>query len=198
MITVTGFRQPEFSGISSATSVRSTYSTAAMATEDGALKLPGSCAEVPVKSISADRLRLVHPHRDLDHRAAVELVAALAVAQRPDHPAHRLLGVVLHVPHVGVHHVQPEVLDQRPQFGDALLVGGDLRAQVGQVGRRVAGRVRGRAQQAASVSASRSSPPATSSQLSISTPSSSTRVLNAGIEPGVIPPISAWWPREAT
>ena len=55
MITRTGLRQPEFSGISSATRVRSTYSTAAIATEDGALKLPGSCAEVPVKSISADR-----------------------------------------------------------------------------------------------------------------------------------------------
>ena len=27
-----------------------------MATEDGALKLPGNCAEVPVKSISADRV----------------------------------------------------------------------------------------------------------------------------------------------
>ncbi len=26
-----------------------------MATEEGALKLPGSCAEVPVKSITADR-----------------------------------------------------------------------------------------------------------------------------------------------
>ncbi len=55
MITRTGFRQPEFSGISSATRVRSTYSTAAMATDDGALKLPGSWAEVPVKSISARR-----------------------------------------------------------------------------------------------------------------------------------------------
>jgi hypothetical protein len=42
-----------------------------------------------------------------------------------------------------------------------------------------------------SVAASRSSPSRTSSQLSISTPSSSTRLLNAGIEPGVIPPISA-------
>ena len=55
MITVTGLRQPEFSGISSSTRVRSTYSTAAMATDDGALKLPGSWAEVPVKSISAVR-----------------------------------------------------------------------------------------------------------------------------------------------
>ena len=48
------------------------------------------------------------------------------------------------------------------------------------------------------VSASRSLPSSTSSQLSISTPSSSTRVLAAGMEPGDTPPISAWWPREAT
>ena len=41
------------------------------------------------------------------------------------------------------------------------------------------------------VSCSRSRPSSTSSQLSISTPSSSTRVLNAGIDPGEIPPISA-------
>ena len=55
MMTWTGFRQPALSGISSSTSVRSTYSTAAMATEEGALKLPGSWAEVPVKSIRAVR-----------------------------------------------------------------------------------------------------------------------------------------------
>ncbi len=42
-MTRTGLRQPAFSGISSSTSVRSTYRTAAMATDDGALKLPGSC-----------------------------------------------------------------------------------------------------------------------------------------------------------
>jgi hypothetical protein len=41
-------------------------------------------------------------------------------------------------------------------------------------------------------------PFSTSSQLSISTPSSSTRVLALGIDPGEIPPISAWCPREAT
>ena len=46
--------------------------------------------------------------------------------------------------------------------------------------------------------ASRRTPSSTSSQLSMSTPSSSTRVLNAGMDPGVIPPISAWWPRAAT
>jgi len=48
------------------------------------------------------------------------------------------------------------------------------------------------------VSASLSRPFSTRSQLSISTPSSSTRVLLAGIEPGDTPPISAWWPRLAT
>ena len=48
------------------------------------------------------------------------------------------------------------------------------------------------------VSASRSLESWTSSQLSISTPSSSTRVLALGMDPGEIPPISAWCPREAT
>ena len=49
-----------------------------------------------------------------------------------------------------------------------------------------------------SVSASRNRPSSTSSQLSNSTPSSCTSRLVAGIEPGVMPPISAWWPRDAT
>ena len=48
------------------------------------------------------------------------------------------------------------------------------------------------------VSASRSRRSWTSSQLSISTPSSSTWVLAAGMDPGDTPPISAWWPRLAT
>ena len=48
------------------------------------------------------------------------------------------------------------------------------------------------------VSASRSRRSCTSSQLSISTPSSSTLVLAAGMDPGDTPPISAWWPRLAT
>ena len=39
--------------MSSSTRVRNTYSTAAMATLDGALKLSASCGDVPVKSISA-------------------------------------------------------------------------------------------------------------------------------------------------
>jgi hypothetical protein len=47
-------------------------------------------------------------------------------------------------------------------------------------------------------SASRSRPSRTSRKLSNSTPSSSMVVENGGIEPGVLPPMSAWWPRLAT
>ncbi len=50
-----GRRQPSLSGMSSATSVRKTYSTAALTTAEGALKLVASCAEVPLKSMVARR-----------------------------------------------------------------------------------------------------------------------------------------------
>ena len=42
-----------------------------MATDEGALKLPGSCAEVPVKSISAVRARW-------STRTATEITAPLS------------------------------------------------------------------------------------------------------------------------
>ena len=50
-----GFRQPAFSGMSSSTSMRNTYSTAAMHTAVGALKLLSCCGDVPVKSTLAER-----------------------------------------------------------------------------------------------------------------------------------------------
>ena len=56
MTTFSGFRQPALSGMSSSTRVRKTYSTAAIVTAFGALKLFGSCALVPVKSIVASRV----------------------------------------------------------------------------------------------------------------------------------------------
>src|SRR5688572_11478208 len=55
MMTLSGFRQPALSGMSSSTRVRKTYSTAAMHTAVGALKLLLCCGDVPVKSISALR-----------------------------------------------------------------------------------------------------------------------------------------------
>ena len=50
----------------------------------------------------------------------------------------------------------------------------------------------------ARMSASRKRPASTSRALSISTPSSATVRLSGGMEPGVVPPTSAWWPRAAT
>ena len=58
-----------------------------------------------------------------------------------DHAAHRLFGVVLHMVHVGQHHVEAEVLDHLAQLLHALFVGGYLRFQVGQVLLRVTRRI---------------------------------------------------------
>jgi hypothetical protein len=55
-----------------------------------------------------------------------------------DGAAHRFLGVVLHVAHVGLHHGQAELLHHLAQLLHALFVGGNLRLQVGQVLLRVA------------------------------------------------------------
>src|SRR5690606_15713413 len=84
----------------------------------------------------------VHTDPHPDHRAVVHLVLVVPVGERVDDPAYRLFGVVLYVPHVRLHHVQTEVVDHPPYLFDALLVRGDLGAQVGEVGLRVAGRVR--------------------------------------------------------
>jgi hypothetical protein len=55
-MTLSGFRHPALSGMSSSTSVRNTYSTAAMHTARGALKLLVCCGLVPEKSTTALRL----------------------------------------------------------------------------------------------------------------------------------------------
>ncbi len=139
-----GRRQPSLSGMSSSTRVRKTYRTAALTTANGALKLVASCGDVPVKSTVARALRAVHGDPDADDGARVGLVGELAVLQGVDDAAHGFLGVVLDVLHVRLDDVEPEVVDHAGDFVDALLVGGDLGAQVGEVGVRVARRVRGR------------------------------------------------------
>ena len=58
MISFSGFRQPSFSGMSSPTRLRNTYSTAARVTAGGELKLPACCLPVPVKSTTALRVAL--------------------------------------------------------------------------------------------------------------------------------------------
>ncbi len=79
-MTFYGFRQPAFSGISSSTSVRNTYSTAAMQTAVGALKLFCCCGEVPVKSISA--LRRLGSHFPLLLLSNVDRAPLVALVER--------------------------------------------------------------------------------------------------------------------
>ena len=69
----------------------------------------------------------------MDPRAVVQRQRELPVLQPRDDAAHRLLGVVLHVSHVGLHHVQSELVDHLAQLLHALLVRRDLRLQVAEV-----------------------------------------------------------------
>ena len=68
------------------------------------------------------------------------------MADPVDHPANALLGIVHNVAHVGAHHLQAEALDDAAQFLHALLVGCDLRLDVGHVNVGAARRVGRRGQ----------------------------------------------------
>ena len=83
-------------------------------------------------------LRGIDPHSHPDLRAVVQRQGELAVLQAGDDAAHRFFGVVLHMAHVGLHHVQTELRHHAAQLLHALLVGGDLGPEVGHVLLRVA------------------------------------------------------------
>jgi hypothetical protein len=85
--------------------------------------------------------------RDLDLRPVVQRQRERAVLQARDHAAYGFLGVVLHVAHVRLHDVESELLHHLAQFLHALLVGGDLRFQVGHVLLGIAARIGAAAQQ---------------------------------------------------
>ena len=102
-----------------------------------------------MKSMVAERLAGSMRMATRTHGAVVHLVGEGAVLQHVDDPAHLLLGVVLDVAHVGVDDVEAEVRDHLAQLLRALLVGGDLRAQVGEVLLGIAGGVAAGGQQRA-------------------------------------------------
>ena len=77
-----------------------------------------------------------------DRGAGIHAVAVFAVVEPVDDAADRFLGVVLDVAHVGLHDIEAEVVDHLADLVDALLVGGDLRAQIGEVGVGIARRER--------------------------------------------------------
>ena len=80
----------------------------------------------------------IHPHRHLNLCAVIQRQGVGAVFQACDDAAHRFFGVVLHMAHIGLHHVQSELGHHLAQLLHAFFVGGDLRAQIGQVLLRVA------------------------------------------------------------
>ena len=80
----------------------------------------------------------VHTDRHLDLRTVVQRQGELAILQQRDGAAHRLLSVVLHMAHVGAYDIQAKLAHHLAQLLHALLVGGDLGLQVGQVLLRVA------------------------------------------------------------
>ena len=80
----------------------------------------------------------------------------------------------------------------------ARAVRGDLRLEVGHVVVGVARRAARAAQRRAQRAPRRSGRRARAGTARSTTPSSSSVRENAGIEPGVMPPMSAWWPRLAT
>ena len=110
---------------------------------------------------------------------------------------HFLLRRVLNVPHVGLHDRQRMLLDHLPQVVGPLLIGGDLGRDVGQIRLRRAAGIRAGRQQCSAARRIATRPASTSLKLRISTPSSARFFENGGIEPGVMPPISAWWARLA-
>ena len=201
MITLSGFRQPAFSGMSSSTSVRNTYSTAAMQTARGALKLFGSCAR---GAGEVDRRRCaslaVDADRDAGSRAPLSSGSAnspsfsTSITRRTD-----FLGVVLHVAHVGLHDVEAEV--RRPSRAAPARPSRWRRSA--PAGRPCS--ARGCAPDTCPTASS-----ATHLRLAQAPVLDQHEVVDqhalfldracesGGIEPGVMPPMSAWWPREPT
>ena len=142
-----GRRQPAFSGMGSAISVRKTYRTAAIVTARGALKLLACCGEVPVKSTRRRAGCAVHVDAHDDRLAVVEFVAEAAVPQLADGAPDAALGVVLHVLHVCEHRAAAVLGLRAVEFARAPRVRSQLRAQVGEVLREVPGGPRPAAQQ---------------------------------------------------
>ena len=101
---------------------------------------------VPVKSMTRRARGAIDgdPHPDLA-RAAVEVgvhrIDVFGVAQRLDGAADAFLGVVLDVAHVGLDHGEAELADHAAELLRALLAGGELGLEVGEVDVRGAHRV---------------------------------------------------------
>jgi hypothetical protein len=78
-------------------------------------------------------VRAIHADRSDDARALIELDAERGVCQPRDHATHALLGVVLHVAHVGFNNRERELVDHLAHELRAARVRRDLRFQISDV-----------------------------------------------------------------
>ena len=76
---------------------------------------------------------LIDADRHINVGAVIHLVAKLARFESGEYPSDAFFGIVLYVAHVGVDHIEPEVLDHTRKLLHPLLVGGDLGFQVSDV-----------------------------------------------------------------
>ena len=90
---------------------------------------------------------LVDRDADSDDLPVVEFVAKASALESAEHVAHALLGVVLHVTHVGEQRIASLLAGRARQLPDATGVGCQLGPQVGEVLLRVARRPARRSQQ---------------------------------------------------
>ena len=88
--------------------LRNTNNTAAIAIDDGALKLFGSCAEVPVKSMTAERGCMIHTDATLT-APPFSNGGVRSILQRADDATHGCFAIVLDVLGVGLHDVDTEL-----------------------------------------------------------------------------------------
>ena len=88
---------------------------------------------MPVKSTVASRFSLSKLILTLIVAALVQQIGEFAVCHHVDDAAHLLLRIVLNVAHVGVDHVEAELLDHAVDLADAPVAGGDLRLEIGDV-----------------------------------------------------------------
>ena len=176
--------------MSGSVSTRTANMHAEAVTASGQLRLPACWAALPAKSSTRRSPSTLGAQAQLQIALGrLEHVARLAhaVAERRQAGARAPLAVVEHLVGALAQPLGPEARGELAEALGADAVGRQLRAQVGARAPR-AGASRATSSSSASLVERRGA---------ITTPSSSSVRLSAGIEPGRRPPTSAWWARLA-
>ena len=134
VITFTGRCAPALAGMSGSVSTRTANRQALRVTASGQLRLPRSCAALPVKSSVSSSPAIVarrRSSRSPSRASSTSRRRERAVGQRGEARAGAALGVVEHLGGRGPQRRGPDARRELAQARDAGAVGGELRAQVG-------------------------------------------------------------------